>query len=177
DDIVRGLHFFGPEYWDGVKIVPVVMLAYVFYGLYVNLIVGIYIKKKSIYLPYITGAGALVNIGLNILLIPVWGIMGAAVAAAVSYFIMAGLMFASVHKIYPIQYEYARLAKIVIIAGICFTAGYWGYAPFQPFLKIALFILFPLLLKLTGFFEKEEIAKLKEKIRSVKKGASIGESK
>ena len=123
DDIVRGLHFFGPQYWDGVKIVPVVMLAYVFYGLYVNLIVGIYIKKKSVYLPYITGAGALVNIGLNVLLVPVWGIMGAAVASAVSYFIMAGLMVVTVHKIYPIKYEYERLAKILIIAGICFAAG------------------------------------------------------
>lgn len=173
-DIVEGLHFLGPDYWAGVKIVPIIMLAYVFYGIYVNLIAGIYIKKKSVYLPYITGAGALANIALNILFIPVYGLIGAAVASAVSYCIMAGLMFIVTHKIYPVQYEYVRITKIVIITSFCFFIGYWGYQPMQPYLKIVLFVFFPFILKIVGFFDKEEITRLKEKIHFISNSKNSG---
>jgi O-antigen/teichoic acid export membrane protein len=159
---IGGYSFLGSEYWGGVKIVPVVMLSYIFYGLYVNFIVGIYIEKKSIYLPYITGISALVNIVLNFILIPPNGIMGAAISSAVSYFVMAMLLFFIAKKYYPITYEYVRIIKIVLITGLCFFIGYWGYEPFQPYLKIIVFLLFPFLLRFIGFFNKEEIKKLKE---------------
>ena len=112
--------------------------------------------------------GAILNIILNFVLIPYWGIIGAAVASAVSYFIMAALMFVVTHKIYPVPYEYIRLAKIAAAAGICFLGGYIEYQPLQPYLKIVSFILFPVILKAVGFFEREEIAKYKEKIRLLK---------
>ena len=159
---VSGYHFLGPDYWEGVKIIPVVMLSYIFYGLYVNFIVGIYLEKKSIYLPYITGVSALVNIALNFILIPAMGIMGAAVATAGSYFVMAGLMFLVSEKFYPVRYEYVRILKIALITSLCFFVGYFGYTPYQPYLKIIIFLLFPFILKIAGFFNKEEIKKLKE---------------
>lgn len=159
---VSGYHFLGPDYWEGVKIIPVVMLSYVFYGLYVNFIVGIYLEKKSIYLPYITGVSALVNIALNFILIPTMGIMGAAVATAGSYFVMAVLMFLVSEKFYPVKYEYVRIFKIALITSLCFFTGYFGYTPYQPYLKIIIFLLFPFILKIAGFFNKEEIKKLKE---------------
>ena len=159
---VSGYHFLGPDYWEGVKIIPVVMLSYIFYGLYVNFIVGIYLEKKSIYLPYITGVSALVNIALNFILIPAMGIMGAAVATAGSYFVIAGLMFLVSEKFYPVKYEYVRILKIALITFLCFFIGYFGYTPYQPYLKIIVFLLFPFILKIAGFFNKEEIKKLKE---------------
>jgi len=110
---IGGAHFFNSAYWEGVEIVPVVMLSYIFYGLYVNFIVGIYIEKKSAYLPYITVISALVNIGLNFIFIPKIGIMGAALSTAVSYFVMALLIFIVLQKIYPIKYEYLRILKII----------------------------------------------------------------
>jgi O-antigen/teichoic acid export membrane protein len=49
EDIVRirlfGGHFIGSEYWGGLKIVPVILLAYVFTGAYVNFVVGVYLEK------------------------------------------------------------------------------------------------------------------------------------
>lgn len=153
--------FLGPDYWEGVKIVPVVMLSYVFYGLYVNFIVGIYLEKKSIYLPYITVVAALVNIGLNYILVPKIGIMGAAASTAVSYFIIAGLMFFVLQKIYPIKYEYIRMLKIIFITGLCFFVGYFYPFNFQLYMKIIIFLLFPFILKIAGFFNKEEMKKLK----------------
>jgi len=102
------------------------------------------------------------NITLNFILIPAIGIMGAAVATAVSYFVMAGLMFLVSEKFYPIKYEYIRIFKIALITSLCFFIGYWDYAPYQPYLKIIIFLLFPFILKIAGFFNREEIEKIKE---------------
>ena len=117
DDIVR-LHLFGgyfinPRYWGGLSIVPVVLLAYVFTGAYVNFVVGVYLEKKTKYLPYATGAGALVNVVANYVLIPRIGIMGAAIATLLSYIVMAiGIYFPS-QRLYHVPYEWGRIARLV----------------------------------------------------------------
>jgi O-antigen/teichoic acid export membrane protein len=73
-DIVRmqvfGKQFFPPVYWPGVSIVPWVLLAYVFTGAYTVFVVGVYLEKKTKYLPLVTGAGALLNVIANFILIP-----------------------------------------------------------------------------------------------------------
>ncbi len=60
-----------PPYWSGLEIVPVILLAYLFLGVYNNLVAGIYIEKKTAYLPVITFGAAAVNVAANYLLIPV----------------------------------------------------------------------------------------------------------
>src|SRR3989304_3879372 len=52
-------HIIGEKYWIGVYIVPVILFGYLFLGIYTNLMAGIYIEKKTKYLPAITGTGAL----------------------------------------------------------------------------------------------------------------------
>lgn len=88
-----GFTFFGKDYQQGWEIVSIILLAYMFHGMYVNFTAGIYIEDKNKYLPVITGAGALLNVGVNILLIPVWGMMGAAIATLAAYMLMAGMIY------------------------------------------------------------------------------------
>ncbi len=125
EDLVRikvlGRYIIHPDYWGGLGIVPIVLLAYLFNGIYVNLIAGIYIEKKTKYLPYITGAGAISNIIGNYLLIPAIGMYGSAWATFISYFVMAVLLFFIVQRIYPIKYEYGKLLKIGIVTAFCFA--------------------------------------------------------
>jgi O-antigen/teichoic acid export membrane protein len=85
-----------------------------FLGIYTVFTVGIFIKEKSIYVPVITGIGAVVNIGTNFMLIPVMGIMGAALATLAAYFVMAVIYFFVTQRFYKINYEYAKLAKIFL---------------------------------------------------------------
>ncbi|MBL1212001.1 MAG: oligosaccharide flippase family protein [Ignavibacteriae bacterium] len=123
---LSGRTLIGREYLEGLMIVPLVLLGYLFYGLYINFTAGIYIEEKTNYFPIVTGTGAAVNILANLFLIPIYGIMGAAIATFASYFIMAaGLYFVS-QKFYPIKYEFRKV--IVILLDIFFiTIGYYYF--------------------------------------------------
>ncbi len=164
-DLVRvrilGKPIFGEQYWSSTVIVPVIMLSYLLYGVYVNFLVGIYLKKKTSYLPFVTGSGAIVNIGLNLLLIPLLGMMGSAWATFGAYFTMAVLLYWIAQKAYFISYEWARLAKIVLAATVVFFLPRWAPALSGAWVKIFVLGLFPVLLALQGFFTREENRALK----------------
>ena len=110
-EIVR---IFGEEYREGYYIVPLILLAYLFNGIYVNLMPGIYFEKKTKYLPLITGISAVVNIAANFILIPPMGMMGAAIATLLSYITMAAGIYITAQKFYPIRYEYGKIFFIFI---------------------------------------------------------------
>jgi O-antigen/teichoic acid export membrane protein len=92
-EILPGRSIIGKEFLSGLTIVPIILLAYLFNGIYYNFQAGLYIEEKTKYFPAVTGLGALVNIGANILLIPVLGIMGAALATLFAYISMAAGLF------------------------------------------------------------------------------------
>jgi O-antigen/teichoic acid export membrane protein len=167
-DIARlelgGRHFIHPRYWEGLGIVPVVMLGYFFLGISTNLSAGIYIEKKTRYLPAVNVAGALLNIGLNYLLIPRFGIAGAAWATFLAYLAMAGMLYVVVRRIYPVPYEWGRLWKIGGITGgfivlILFLPG--DPASLRVLLQCLLLAAYPAALRFAGVFHAEELAALK----------------
>jgi O-antigen/teichoic acid export membrane protein len=108
------IRIFGEEYREGYYVVPFVLLAYLFNGIYVNLMPGIYFEKKTKYLPLITGISAAVNIGANFALIPSFGMLGAALATLLSYIAMAAGIYITAQKFYPIRYEYGKIFFIFI---------------------------------------------------------------
>jgi len=135
-------HLVGMAYWSGLNIVPLILLSYVFYGMYINLMAGIYIEKKTKYLPYITGFAAIVNVILNFILIPIFGMMGAAITTLISYIAMtAGIYYIS-QKYYKIHYENFKIVLLLSFMVI----GYILYLSIQNFeniyIKIVIFILF-----------------------------------
>ncbi|MCD6298214.1 MAG: flippase, partial [Deltaproteobacteria bacterium] len=98
------------EYFDAYKVVPIVLMAYMFYGVYYAVSVGINLKNKTKYIPPIVGGAAIINLMLNYLMIPAYGMMGAAVATVLSYALMAMGTYYVSNRLYPIRYEYARIA-------------------------------------------------------------------
>ena len=102
----------GKAYWGGLSIVPIILLAYLFYGMYINLMAGIYIEKKTKYLPLITGIAAIVNVVFNFLLIPVMGMNGAAYTTLFSYLTMLVGIFIFSQKYYKIDYEYIKILLV-----------------------------------------------------------------
>jgi len=166
NEIVRirifGRSIFGEQYWGSTIIVPVIMLSYLLYGIYVNFLVGIYLKKKTSYLPLVTGSGAVVNIGLNLLLIPIIGMMGSAWATFGAYFVMAALLYLIAQKSYFISYEWLRLAKIALAGCVIFFLPRW-FVVLQPVgFRFLLLAGFPALLALQGFFAPSEWRSLKK---------------
>ncbi len=127
DDLVKfrvfGRFIINPAYWPGLGIVPIVLLGYLFNGIFVNLMAGIYIEKKTSHLPYITGIGAVINVVANLLLIPRFGMFGAAWATFFAYAGMALAIYIVSQKYYPVQYELGRLLKIGIAVCIAIIAS------------------------------------------------------
>jgi O-antigen/teichoic acid export membrane protein len=149
----------GREYLSGLVIVPIILLGYLFNGIYYNFQAGIYIEEKTKYFPYVTGAGALINVVVNVLLIPVLGIIGAALATLASYIVMAAGLFFFSQKYYKINYEYGKILKIMILIFVTGIVYYYLY--FQiglTFLyKIILLIGFLSSMLALKIFEKNEI--------------------
>lgn len=147
-EFMPGKTLIGHDFLEGLVIVPVILLAYLFHGMYVNFGAGIYIEEKTKYYPIVTGAGAVINIAVNFLLIPIWGIMGAAIATLASYIVMAGGLFIFSQKFYRIEYEYS---KIISLLSIIFGSGaiyYYLYFNNELTLLYKFFILIGFLLLL-----------------------------
>jgi O-antigen/teichoic acid export membrane protein len=165
-DVIRmrifGRYIIHPDYWGGLSIVPVVLLAYMFLGVYNNLVAGVYIEKKTQRLPAITLAGALVNIAANFLLIPVMGMMGGAVATLLAYAVMALVLYLDVRKFYPVRYEWGRIAHIAAAAGVTYLlfllvdAGAYHIA-----WDFFLLLFFCVVLAVTRFFIPDELRALR----------------
>ncbi len=168
-DIVKinfaGFSIIGAKYWEGLYIVPVILLAYLFNGLYVVFSAGIYIEEKSIYAPIVTGLGALTNVVANYILIPQLNIMGAAIATLLSYIVMATGYYIVTQKFYKINYDLMKLTKITI--GVIFIGVVYYLLMYGDFLniyyKIILAIIFVSYIWLQ-VFEKNEMNFIKSKL-------------
>lgn len=149
------------EYLAGVKAIPIIALAYVFFGLYYIVDIGILLKVRTIYYAIITSIGALVNIGLNIIFIPKYGMMAAAVNTLIAYVLLFILMYWKSGKIYPIIYEKIRILTIISIGAIIYLVGVTISVRSWVLLitiKIFLLILYPVLLYISNFFRPTELA-------------------
>jgi O-antigen/teichoic acid export membrane protein len=124
-EFLPGKTIIGQEYLSGLIIVPIILLGYLFHGLYVNFTAGIYIEEKTKYFPIVTGSGAVINTAVNFLLIPFIGLIGAALATLVSYMVMSGGLFYVSQKFYETKYEYKKIGKILFL--ILVSASFYYY--------------------------------------------------
>ena len=154
-----------PPFFDAYRVIPLIALSYLFYGCYFNLNIGFVLQKKTKYDSFIIGAGAALNLGLNYLLIPTYGMMGAAVATVISYSLLpVGAYFVS-RRYYPIAYEWSRLGKISIAAAIVYCGSFFivcDSAVIAGIFKLLSLLGFPFLLFAFKFFRPEEIQKIRE---------------
>ena len=168
EDIVKinlfGITLIGSAYWSGLVIVPIVLLGYMFNGLYVVFTAGIYIEEKSLYVPIVTGIGALLNVAVNFLLIPPFGIMGAALATLAGYIVMALGLFIVTQRFYKIDYELNRVLSIFVMIIIAGSIYYWllSIEELNVFYKLIILIFFFILSSMI-VFNKNELVILKNK--------------
>lgn len=109
-----------PTYLEGIRVVPIVGLAFFFHGLYIILTAGVYAEGRAGSLPFIVGTGACVNIAINIFLLPKIGFIAAAYSTLIAHILMTVLLFLIVRRFYPIPYEYGRLGKICVAGAVVF---------------------------------------------------------
>lgn len=134
-------HIIGEKYWQGLVIVPTVLFSYIFLGIYTNLMAGIYIEKKTRYLPLISGLGAVLNVIVCFVLIPVMGIMGGAIATLVSYVSMAVYIYYVSQRFYPVQYELGKISAILGVNVLALGVFYGTYMHLDLIYKVLLTVI------------------------------------
>lgn len=102
-DILK--YFIGSEFWTGLEIVPVLLLAYLFLGVYYNMSVWFKLTDKTHYGTIISLIGVVITIAGNYFLIPIAGFMGSSIAAFLCYFGMTVFCFVWGQRYYPIPYN------------------------------------------------------------------------
>ena len=159
---VFGRHIIHPDYWGGLGVVPVVLLAYVFGGISIHLNAGIFIEKKTSHLVWTSAIAAVSNIVANFFLIPRFGLMGAAYATLLSYALGALALFFVAQNFYRIQYEYSRVLKIAASIAIVFGAKLMAdkYGVDSLAIKAVVVCLWPAVLYLFGFFDSSELSRI-----------------
>jgi len=170
-----GLAFFGkeiikllalnPDYWAAYQVVPYIILAYIFSGAKSVVSLGLYLKRKTNYIAYNTIGAAVLNIGLNFILIPKYKMIGAAVATIISFVALYFVTYFVANHFYKIPYENMKLLKMLVLAVVLFflstlTANL-NILP-RILIKVAVIISFPFILYPMKFYEPIEILRIKQ---------------
>lgn len=120
-DILR--YFIAPGYWSGLKVVPVIMIAEFFFGVFFNLSLWYKLTDRTIWGTWFSLFGLAITIAMNILLVPRMGYMGCAWAALSCYGAMMVASYFVGKAKYPIGYQTRRLIFYFAVA-----LAMWGVA-------------------------------------------------
>jgi O-antigen/teichoic acid export membrane protein len=152
------------QYVEAAGVVTWTAVGVFFYGVYLLTSIGLNITSHTQYYPVSTAIGAAVNIGLNVLWIPRYGIIGAAWANGAAYAVQAAVAYGLSQRFYPVRYEYGRLVRAVSAAVVAYAAA--RLVPAMPPMiggllrGIIVIAVMGGLLWITGFFNAEEVRAL-----------------
>jgi O-antigen/teichoic acid export membrane protein len=119
----------GQSYVAGADAMALTALGLAFYGAYYVVGVAVGRAKRTQLNWVVTGIAAITNVLLCIVLIPDHGATGAGAASAVAYLLMAVLMVVRGNRVFPVGYDWARLAGVCALAAGLFAIGELSFAP------------------------------------------------
>jgi O-antigen/teichoic acid export membrane protein len=155
--IVRALA--APEFFGSYKAIGLISTGVTLYALYMVLVVILGRTGRMGFNFPATIAATIANVALNLALVPPLGIVGAGLALVGSYLVVLVLMYLFTQRLFPVPYEWGRLARVLVVSaalvglGEAFlpTSGAGGLAG-----RVLLCAAYPALLLATGFFTREE---------------------
>ena len=115
-------HIIAPDYWSGLKVVPIVMAAEIMMGIYFNLSFWYKLIDKTIWGAYFSGVGCAVLIAINVLFVPTYGYMACAWAGFAGYGTAMVLSYFVGQRHYPISYPLKDIGLYVALAAVLFAA-------------------------------------------------------
>ncbi|HWG55773.1 MAG TPA: oligosaccharide flippase family protein [Gaiellaceae bacterium] len=154
-----------PEFYAGERVVAPLAFGGMAYAAYIVMAIGVGRAKRTQFNWLITGAAALVNVALNLVLIPRYGMMGAAVATVAAYAVMFVAMTWYAQRVFPTPYQWRRVATAVAAAVALLLLGkrVGGLGA-----ALALSALYPLVLLPLGFYlpaERRRLTALRPPLR------------
>ncbi len=131
-DWLKSLFIRKEEYWVAIDIVPIVVLANLFFGVYYNLSTWYKVTDRTRVGTYISWIGAIITLLINIILLPIYGFMVSAWATLAAYFVMMVVSYYLGQKYYPIPYKMRKILFYLsltilfsVISYVIFDANYW----------------------------------------------------
>ena len=115
-------YIIAPDYWSGLKVVPIVMAAEIMMGVYFNLSFWYKLIDKTIWGAWFSGIGCAVLILVNVLFVPKFGYMACAWGGVAGYGTAMVLSYLVGQKYYPISYPMRDITLYVIVSAILFAA-------------------------------------------------------
>lgn len=122
-----GYSLVGEDFRSGLSILPWICGGYLFHGAYILQLPGPYITNNTVAIAKIRGLGALINVVLNFILIPILGIHGAAISTFLSFLLISISLFIYNKNIYSVQYN--TYNAILLIGILIALIGIIGYSP------------------------------------------------
>jgi O-antigen/teichoic acid export membrane protein len=122
-DIIR--YLIGDDFWEGLDIVPVMLLAYMCLGIYFNLTIWFKLSNQTGYGLMIASIGSVICITGNWLLIPVWGYHASAWMHLICYVAMIVITWRLGRRHYPIPYPLKRIALYILVALSLYALAYF----------------------------------------------------
>ena len=153
------------DYWEGLKVVPILSLSFMIMGMNYFVGVGLFLKNQTKYYLIPSFSAASVNIVMNYFLIPKYGMMGAAFSIISAQIIYTSLLAYFSAKQMKINFEWGKIFLIYLISISFFEIyqflridNFW----IKTIIGIAFLTAFPIVLYILNFFEAIEIQRLKE---------------
>ena len=111
-------YIIAPDYWEGLRVVPIVMAAEIMMGVYFNLSFWYKLIDKTIWGAWFSGAGCVVLVLSNVLFIPRYGYIACAWSGVAGYGVAMILSYVVGQKKYPIRYPLRDIARYVLLAAV-----------------------------------------------------------
>ncbi len=148
-----------PEFFDSYQAIGLISTAVTLYALYMVLVVILGRTGRTEFNFPASIAALIANVGLNLALVPPFGIAGAGAALVVSYVVVVALMYGFTQRLFPVPYEWGRLARVVLVSVSLVAFGELllpsdGLAGLLS--RGVLWAAYPLILLASGFFNPEE---------------------
>lgn len=158
-DIFKRILIPNSQYWEALKIVPLILLANLFLGIYHNLSVWYKVTDRTKYGAYISVFAAGVTLVLNFVLIPYIGYIGSAIATLAAYGSMMVLSYLYGRKYYDVPYEVRKISSYLLLA-ISFSAISFYVFNGNIWIGTALLLMFA---GIMFYFEKNDFLKIIKK--------------
>ena len=126
------------DYWVGLKVVPIVMVAEIMMGIYFNLSFWYKITYKTIWGAWFSGIGCVVLLAVNYIFVPKYGYMACAWGGVAGYGVAMATSYFVGQKYYPLNYPLKDIALYTILAGIAFTVMTLLHEKLSMWLSIAI---------------------------------------
>lgn len=135
-DILK--YFIAPNYFEGLTVVPVVMAAEVFFGIFFNLSLWYKLTDKTMWGAYFSIFGLCITLTLNIILVPRVGYVGCAWAAFCSYGAMMLASYFIGRRHMAIDYQVGRILCYFALGAALYYAGFYGLQSLPIALRLTL---------------------------------------